>query len=128
MDNIFPVLIMISGGLGAVARYIAGVWIMKRYPTPIIPIGMLAVNVIGSFFLGVLYGMIYEEPNVLYQNPYFVTIGIGFLGAFTTFSTFSVEVVQLIKEKLYKKAGLYVAVSVIGSILSFALAFILMKI
>lgn len=128
MDNLLPFLIMIGGGLGAVARYVAGIFMMKKYPTPVIPVAMLAVNIIGSFALGVIYGVIYDEPAVMYNNPYFITIGIGFLGAFTTFSTFSVEAVQLIKERLFKKAALYILLSIIGSILSFALAFNLIKI
>ncbi|MDX5476403.1 MAG: fluoride efflux transporter CrcB [Bacillaceae bacterium] len=128
MDNLLPFLIMIGGGLGAVARYVAGIWIMKKYRTPGIPVAMLTVNIIGSFALGIIYGIIYDEPDVMYNNQYFITIGIGFLGAFTTFSTFSVEAMQLFKERLFKKAGLYILLSIIGSIISFALAFNLIKI
>ena len=128
MDKLLPFLIMFGGGLGAAVRYVVGIWMMKKYPTPFIPIAMLSVNIIGSFALGIIYGVIYDDHAVMYSNPYFITIGIGFLGAFTTFSTFSVEAMQLIKGKVYRKAALYIVLSIIGSILSFALAFNLIKI
>lgn len=126
-NNILPLLIMIGGGIGAVTRYVIGVFLMKKFQTPLIPIAMIMVNIFGSFALGIIYGIIYDKPGLLYNNTFFITIGIGFLGAFTTFSTFSVETVQLIKDKLYKKASTYITVSIIGSILAFAFAFYLIK-
>jgi len=66
------------------------------------PFGTLAVNVVGSFALATLYGFI--ERHDLADSPYRALIGVGLLGAFTTFSTFSVETLTLLENELWLKA------------------------
>jgi len=112
-------LLAAGGGCGAVCRYLIGIFLMKRYPAPPFPVAMLIVNLTGSLGLGLLYGGVYDETDILYSNTIFITVGLGFLGAFTTFSTFSVETIQLLTKKLYMKAGIYITLSIGGSIVGF---------
>ncbi|MBU9712307.1 fluoride efflux transporter CrcB [Evansella tamaricis] len=117
-------LVGLGGAVGAVARYLLGVGIMKKFPHPPIPIAMLVVNVTGSFGLGIFFAIAYGViPLASYDAPLFLLIGIGFFGAFTTFSTFSIETIQLINEKLIKKAILYFCLSIFGSIVTFLMGF-----
>lgn len=82
-------LVAVGGACGAVARYAITEWIPNDFPW-----GTLVVNVLGSFLLGVLIavGITNEQvtPEIL------LLVGTGALGAFTTMSTFSVDVIQLI--------------------------------
>ncbi|WP_174734298.1 fluoride efflux transporter CrcB [Mesobacillus harenae] len=112
----------LGGALGAVSRYLIGLALMKKYPKPPIPIAMLIVNVLGSFGLGLFFGLAYQTiPLGAYKHPLFLFLGIGFCGAFTTFSTFSMETIGLLRQRLYKKAILYFGVSIGGSLLTFLL-------
>ncbi|KMJ58142.1 chromosome condensation protein CrcB [Bacillus sp. LL01] len=120
-------LLAAGGGIGAVCRYLVGLFYMNKLPRPPIPFAMIIVNLIGSLGLGLLYGGMYDDPEILYGNTIFIALGLGFFGAFTTFSTFSVEAVQLLINKLYKNAGMYVVLSIAGSILGFILGFFLMN-
>ncbi|WP_237664025.1 fluoride efflux transporter CrcB [Sutcliffiella horikoshii] len=122
-QSMMALLLSAGGGVGAVCRYLVGLFFMSKVPNPSIPIAMLIVNLVGSLGLGLLYGGMYDEPEVLYGNTIFLALGLGFLGAFTTFSTFSVEAIQLLTEKLYKKAGIYVSLSIGGSIVGFIIGF-----
>ncbi|GAE35045.1 fluoride efflux transporter CrcB [Halalkalibacter akibai] len=113
-------LLICGGSIGAISRYLVGLAIMKRYSNPPFPVAMLIVNLIGSFGLGAFFGINYQLiPLGAYNDPLYLSIGIGFFGAFTTFSTFSVEAFQLYNNKLWKKLILYVTLSIFGSILTF---------
>lgn len=118
---------MTGGAFGAMCRYGIGLLLMKKYPHPPIPIAMLFVNVVGSLGLGLFLGHYYssEEAFELYEAPIFLLIGLGFFGAFTTFSTFSVETMLLLRERKLKKAFLYVFLSIFLSIAFFSGAFLL---
>lgn len=83
-----------GGAAGAVARHLVGGWAAARWGTTF-PYGTLAINVVGSFLLGAVATLTTErfvapEARLL--------IGVGFLGAFTTFSTFSYESLQLLSD------------------------------
>lgn len=127
-QSTMALILATGGGIGAVCRYLVGLYFMKIFPSPPIPIAMLMVNLAGSVGLGLLYGGMYDEAEILYWNTIFIALGLGFFGAFTTFSTFSVEAVKLIGDKLYKKAGIYIIFSIVGSIAGFIIGFFLMNI
>ncbi|WP_096198914.1 fluoride efflux transporter CrcB [Bacillus sp. FJAT-45350] len=113
-------LLALGGGLGAITRYLCGLFIMKRFPQPSIPVAMLLVNLTGSLGLGLFLGLLYEGvPLGAYEEPFFLLVAIGFFGAYTTFSTFSMEASELIRKRLYKKLVAYVSLSIFGSILFF---------
>ena len=90
-----PYLVMSLGGiLGANARYLLGTWIAQRYGTSF-PYGTLVINVSGSFVIGLFLTLI-AERFVLHPN-WRLFFAVGFLGAYTTFSTFSYESVVLLQ-------------------------------
>jgi fluoride exporter len=91
-------LIGIGGFLGANARYLVAVWVAERLGSGF-PYGTFIINVSGSFLLGVLGGAI-AEGSLVHPNLR-LFFAIGFLGAYTTFSTFSFENFTLIQERLY---------------------------
>ncbi|MFS0726441.1 fluoride efflux transporter CrcB [Paenibacillus sp. 1P07SE] len=118
-------LLALGGGLGAVARYVLGLAIMRRYPHPPLPAAMLTVNLIGALGLGLFWGSYVQHLFVdAYADKWFLGIAVGFFGAFTTFSTFSMEAMELIREREYKTALAYIALSIFGSILTFALGYL----
>jgi CrcB protein len=102
--------VALGGALGAMGRYgVAN--LMARHMAGHFPWGTLAVNLIGSFFIGVIYVLIVEKM-ILHPDWRSVII-VGFLGAFTTFSTFSLEIVNLLQNGQGLIASGYVASSVV---------------
>ena len=102
--------IALGGAAGAVARYWAsnGVYgLLGRG----FPYGTLFVNVLGSLVMGVLYILLLERMSVGPEVR--GVLLIGFLGAFTTFSTFSIETLNLIEQAAYVKAMLNALLSVV---------------
>lgn len=119
-------LLGLGGAIGAVTRYLLGLTIMKRYPHPPIPIAMLSVNLLGSLGLGLFLGFAYQDiPIASFDETLFLSIGIGFFGAFTTFSTFSMETIELVRNHHYKKATIYVLVTIAGSLIIFPVGYTL---
>ena len=102
---IYTLLCIAAGGaVGAVARYlVSGVWLGGDGPG--IPWGTFVVNVAGSLVIGVLAGLLEHWPIAPNVRAMILT---GFLGAFTTFSTFSLEAVDLLRERQVFLAGAYV--------------------
>ena len=103
------VFIAIGGFSGAVCRYMITKLLNKknRYR---FPLGTLTVNIIGSFLLGFLYGFTNNMEVMLLA-------GTGFLGAFTTFSTFNLETIQLIESNEKFIAFIYLALTYVGGII-----------
>lgn len=96
-----------AAAVGAVARYVLGQYVQYRSPGAF-PRGTWLINVSGSFVLGLLVGL--GARHALPEQV--VTIaGVGFCGAYTTFSTFSYELVQLCKKGQVGKSLLYAASS-----------------
>jgi len=90
-----------GGALGAVMRwYIAG--FIQRLSGSAFPWGTLAVNIVGSFLLGFLFVWMLERVTV--GELLRLAVTVGFLGAFTTFSTFSVETARLLQEGAFTMA------------------------
>jgi len=103
-----------GGALGAVLRL--GVTMgMGRIASPGIPLGVLTVNVLGSFLIGVVVVLSFHR-GFDHLNPFLVT---GILGGFTTFSTFSLEALTLYERGAAGAA--YVGLSVVLSLVAVAL-------
>jgi CrcB protein len=105
------ILIIGCGGfLGAIARYGVGVWIGQRWGRSF-PLGTFFINVSGSMLIGFLMPLLTERFMV---NPQWrLFLAVGFLGAYTTFSTFEYETGALLKDGEWLIAGLNVILSVI---------------
>ncbi len=107
--------VAVGGAIGAVARY-AAVLAAARAVGPGFPMGTLAVNIVGSFAMGVLFVILTGRGSTL--SPFFLT---GILGGFTTFSAFSLDAITLWERGDAAQAGVYVAASVILSLAALAL-------
>jgi fluoride exporter len=102
-------VISLGGILGANARYVLGTWIAGRYGTSF-PYGTLVINLSGSFVIGLFLTLI-AERFVLHPN-WRLFFAVGFLGVYTTFSTFSYESVVLLQNGAWR-LGL---VNMVGSV------------
>jgi CrcB protein len=104
--------VMVGGAVGSGARYLTG-RAMLSLLGPDYPFGTLAVNLIGGLLMGVLVGVLARNTA---SETWRLLLGVGVLGGFTTFSSFSLDVVTMIERGAFGVAFGYVLVSVIGSI------------
>lgn len=113
-----------GGAFGAVGRYLVAAQVTAWAGTGF-PLGTLIVNVLGSFVMGLLVelGALVWSPSP--ELRAFLTV--GFLGAFTTFSTFSMETVLLYERGALALCALYVALSVVLSVGAFFAALALVR-
>lgn len=104
-------LVAIAGGgaLGALMRYGLTKWMALLFGKAF-PYGTLVANISGSFLMGLLYVLLVDRLDIAEEWRFAILTGL--LGAFTTFSTFSVETINLLQEGTYMKAGLNVILSV----------------
>ncbi|WP_200763565.1 fluoride efflux transporter CrcB [Nitrosophilus alvini] len=89
----------IGGFFGAISRFVLSTWIQKLSGS-FFPFGTLSVNILGSFIIGFL-AMYFENVISPTQKALVIT---GFLGALTTFSTFSFETVMMLQSSMYSRA------------------------
>jgi len=114
----------LGGAIGACLRYFCTSTMVSIFGKSF-PFGTLTVNVIGSFALVIVYGLV--ERGLIPDSPYRALIGVGLLGAFTTFSTFSVETLTLMNSGLWMKAIANIILNVGACLLAGWLAMQLMK-
>lgn len=107
-------LVGIAGVLGTWLRYVLGQWVQQAVPQGGFPAGTLAVNLAGCFALGWFSRWALDNPRIF---PRFRTaVSTGFIGSFTTFSTFSVETVQLFRQEQWGIGILYAGLSMAGGL------------
>ena len=109
MDIRLIVIVAIGGALGAILRYITPSFLPTQYGIS----DTMLINLLGSLFIGILFGAISNGLEISEET--IILIGTGFLGAFTTMSTFAIETVELIQENIFG-AILYVFFTIFGSI------------
>ncbi len=116
--------VALGGALGAMGRYMVFT-AMGSFVGTMIPTGTLTVNVFGSFVMGLLVPWIGVGGIASPEIRALLTVGL--LGAFTTFSTFSMDVVVLIQRDAIGLAVLYLCLSVFLSIAAFIAGYYLMR-
>lgn len=105
------VAVMFGGFIGACLRFLIDEWVGTFNG---FPIATLCINIAGSLFLAWFYTITLERFPI---HPHIrIGIGTGLVGAFTTFSTFSVETWKLVQASMFAMAGLYVALSFVLSV------------
>jgi CrcB protein len=106
------IAVALGGACGAVVRFLMSLglyhWLGRGFPY-----GTLVVNVVGSFLIGLLTEALFLQ-RVTLTFDYRAAILVGFIGAFTTFSTFSLETLYLIEQGSLNKAVLNIVISVLG--------------
>jgi CrcB protein len=112
----FPAVLQVAlgGAIGASLRYLAGVWVVRMLGHTPFPVAILGVNIVGSLLMGLFIGAA-AHRGLTHLSPFVAT---GILGGFTTFSAFSLEAVTLYERGDLAGAALYVALSVVLSILA----------
>lgn len=107
--------IALGGAIGSVFRFLVSKGVQNLFGY-VFPIGILSVNVIGSFVMGLLTTIFLDRFNL---NPIWTSmILIGVLGGFTTFSSFSIDTISLLEDGAIVHALLYVGSSVVFSVLA----------
>jgi len=101
--------VAIGGALGASLRYLVSEFALHTFGKGF-PYGTLIVNVSGSFIMGLVFAAL--QSGQLVSDPWKPLIGVGFLGALTTFSTFSMDSLLLMQQGLWLKAGFNIVINV----------------
>jgi CrcB protein len=112
MSRVWPFLLVGVGGfLGSNARYLTAKWadtlVAGRFP-----LGTFLINISGSFLLGLLGGVL-AARIVPQSDNVRLALGVGFLGAFTTFSTFEMETHALLEDGIWWTAAMNIVASVV---------------
>jgi CrcB protein len=111
-------LVLLAGGVGAVLRYLVSAIAARRSEAQEFPWAVLTVNVVGSAIAGVVIGL---HPDA---EPILLT---GFCAALTTYSTFSVETVQLLMDNRVRPAALSVTANVVLGIGAASLGYLIVR-
>ena len=104
--------VALGGALGAVLRYLTGIGLIRLFGHTPLPLGVLTVNVLGSFLMG-LFIIAAAQRGLTHLSPLVAT---GFLGGFTTFSAFSLQAVTLYERGALGLVAVYVIANVTFSI------------
>lgn len=104
-----------GGAAGSICRYMVGLAISKSATTPF-PIATLSINLVGSFIIGLLFGLAAKGNNWLSDGG-MLLLATGFCGGFTTFSAFALENTNLLRNGQTTMAILYAAISVVAGLL-----------
>ena len=116
------VLVGLGGAVGSNARYWLGWWFKAQPWAKDYFWGTFVINVSGSILLGLVAALFKDRAGVG-----FLLLGTGFCGGYTTFSTFSLEVVEFMQRGRWDLALLYVSTSLLGGFLGFAAVFLAVR-
>lgn len=119
------IIFVIGAGsfIGGVFRYLLSQFIHTKY-IHAIPFGTLSVNIIGSFLIGIVFGLA-ERGN--FSNEWRLFLATGVIGGFTTFSSFSHETVTLMRDGNFGYSFIYMSASILLSLLATFIGIMLTK-
>ncbi|WP_340199179.1 fluoride efflux transporter CrcB [Ascidiimonas sp. W6] len=115
-------LVFLGGGLGSSLRYMITKWLNPNFT---IPLGTLAVNIIGSLLIGIILGLASRGNTISTSQT--LLLATGFCGGFTTFSTFSFENNAFLKSGDFLNFALYTILSISGGIFAVMTGFWISK-
>ncbi|MGO9954183.1 MAG: fluoride efflux transporter CrcB [Dissulfurispiraceae bacterium] len=118
------IIVGIGGFVGAIVRYALAIWIGQTWGR-IFPLGTFVINVTGSFLIGLLMTLFTEKYS--FDPAWRLLFVVGFLGAYTTFSTFEYETGRLIKDSEWYFAAMNVVFSVTVGFIALKLGEVLAK-
>lgn len=121
------IAIFIGGGLGSIVRYLIST-LLRTYSIDF-PLATLSVNIIGSLILGFTIALFWNKvsDSLFFHDTVKLAITVGFCGGLTTFSTFSWETFDLIKNGEYLLALIYTVISILVCVLAISLGAFLSK-
>tara|TARA_B100001540_G_scaffold289628_1_gene285736 strand:- start:917 stop:1294 length:378 start_codon:yes stop_codon:yes gene_type:complete len=122
--NLF-IAIFVGGGCGALSRYLI-IDQINKLSSNSFPYGTILVNVLGAFLIGIIYYLLISKIIINEQLKLFITI--GFLGGFTTFSSFNLDFFKLIESGSIFLAILYALASFLITIVAFYIGYSLTKV
>ena len=121
--------VAIGGMLGSVMRFVTGLYLVQRISSNF-PWSTFCINIFGSLLIGIIFGLFgqAETPNQWISNENWrLFLATGFCGGFTTFSAFSTEGFELIKQQQYTLFFVYFTASVVLGVLAAALGYLITK-
>lgn len=119
-------MVALGGALGAVARYGAGITAVRLFGTGNWPLATFSVNLIGGLLIGLVTGWIAFKGTAHAETVRLFAV-VGVLGGFTTFSAFSLELVQMLERREMATAALYALASVILSVVAVFVGLTIMR-
>ncbi len=103
----------LAGAAGSMSRYALGTWLSGVFVgKTVLPVGTLAVNILGSLLMGLVVALFVSRGDVDSRTR--IVLTVGFLGGFTTYSSFALETVGLWEGKSATIAGAYVFLTLLG--------------
>ncbi len=117
-------MVALGGALGSVLRYSAGIVVASIWPLHLY-IATVLVNILGCFLIGCVFSWFLLRPDVSGMTP--LLLMTGFLGGFTTFSTFSLDTLRLFNDGQPVQALLYMGVTLLGGLFATWLGMALIK-
>lgn len=119
------VIVFIGAGLGGLARYGTGITMARLSALTNFPVSTFTVNIVGSFVMGLIMGFLATRHGL--SDGWKLFLATGMMGGFTTFSSFSLETVQLIENGEVTTALIYVLSSVILGLIALFSGLYLMR-
>lgn len=120
-----PVAVSLGAIAGALSRYYLSLWFAQRFGTSF-PYGTCFINISGCLAMGFFFTLSLERIAII-SPELRLLVAVGFLGAYTTFSTYTLDTVNLLNNQKFIPAGLYLVSSAIVGIISTKIGMIFAK-